>query len=71
MFRVQDAILGDSPGTRPTSASDLAQTDADLIAALCCVGFVAGRVAVGHAIEFSWDPKGDLATREITRALLA
>lgn len=56
MFRVQDSIFSSTiPSTG--SAADNYREEADLIVTLCTVGFVKGRLAVGHPIDFSWDPK--------------
>lgn len=56
MYREQDSILSPAaPTGRPTS--DNYRDEADLIVALCTLGFVKGRLAVRHTIDFSWDPK--------------
>lgn len=56
MYRVQDTIF--SP-TVPTgrAVADNYRDEADLIVTLCTLGFVKGRLAVGHPVDFSWDPK--------------
>jgi hypothetical protein len=56
MFRIQHSILDDSTAGHGTDPAPIYRTDADLITTLTAVGFCVGRLAVGHPIEFSWDP---------------
>lgn len=68
MFRVQGSILDNSTGSG-TDSAPLYRTDADLITTLVTVGFTAGRLAVGHPVEFSWDPSKPADEKETADAV--
>lgn len=68
MYRVQGSILDNAAGT---STDPQYRIDADLITTLVVVGFSAGRLAVGHPIEYSWDPTYPDEQQETTTAVAA
>lgn len=68
MYRIQSGILEDRTVDSAEGANDLAQVDAELITSLCLVGFVAGRLAAGHPLAFSWDPRKPADEQPTTEA---